>query len=201
MSDDVVRLSKRLSWLLRHGAGEVGLLMDKAGWSAIDDVLEVLSIPRASLDDAVARNDKGRLFVDGARIRACQGHSLAGMPVTVEGLESSWEVVSPAGPLWHGTHVAAIAGIAAHGIVPGGRSHVHLAPRRDSRVGKRYAVDLLLEVSPVGLADENLAVFRSPNGVLLARRVPRSAIIGLESASAAGRRAEVEARCILRLGT
>jgi putative RNA 2'-phosphotransferase len=112
VSGDVIRLSKRLSWLLRHGAGEAGLVMDEAGWAAIDDVLDVLSISRAALEEAVARNDKARLVFEGARMRACQGHSLSGMPVTVEGLESSWEAASPAGHLWHGTHVAAIAGSA-----------------------------------------------------------------------------------------
>jgi putative RNA 2'-phosphotransferase len=199
VSGDVVRLSKRLSWLLRHGAGEVGLAMDDAGWAEIGDVLDVLSITRASLDEAVAKNDKGRLVVDGARIRACQGHSMIGMPVTLQGLESSWVAVSPAGPLWHGTHVAAIAGIAAHGIVPGGRSHVHLAPERDSRVGRRSAVDVLLEVSPASLSGAGLVIHQSPNGVLLVRRVPLDAITGLASASAAGRQAEEKARRTLRL--
>lgn len=121
------------------------------------------------------------------------------MPVTVEGLESSWELVSPADHLWHGTRVTAIAGIAAHGIVPGGRTHVHLAPAHDSRVGKRSAVDFLLGVSPARLAEDNLAIFRSPNGVLLVRRVPLSAIIDLESISTAGRRTEEEARRRLNL--
>lgn len=201
MSGDIVRVSKQLSWLLRHGAREVGLAMDEAGWAAIDDVLDVLSIPRGSLEEAVARNDKGRLVVDGARIRACQGHSIGAMPVTVDGLESSWEMVAPSDDLWHGTRVAAIAGIAEHGIVPGGRSHVHLAAQRESRIGKRSAVDLLLEVSPARLADENIAIFQSPNGVLLARHVPLRAIVGLESVSAAGRRDEEGARRTLRLGT
>jgi putative RNA 2'-phosphotransferase len=201
VSGDVVRLSKRLSWLLRHGAGGAGLVMDEAGWAAIDDVLHLLSISLPALEEAVARNDKGRLVVEGARIRACQGHSLSGMPVTVEALESSWEVASPAGHLWHGTHVAAVAGIAAHGIVPGGRSHVHLAPQRESRIGKRSAVDLLLEVSPARLGEQNITVFQSPNGVLLVRRVPLSAIVGLEAASLAGRQSEVEARRRLQIGT
>ncbi len=103
MSSELVALSKRLSWLLRHGANESGLAMDEAGWSEVDDVLQVLGVTRAELDLAVSQNDKGRLAVSGSRIHACQGHSLEAMPVTREALEASWEVFYPQGPLWHGT--------------------------------------------------------------------------------------------------
>ncbi len=59
---------------------------------------------------AVEHNDKQRLQVDGDRIRACQGHSLEGMPVTCEALENSWERVHPDHLLWHGTNRAALDG-------------------------------------------------------------------------------------------
>jgi RNA:NAD 2'-phosphotransferase (TPT1/KptA family) len=61
-------------------------------------------------------------------------------------------------------------------------------------------VDFLLEVSPARLASQSMAIFQSPNGVLLVRRVPLSAIIGLEAASPAGRHAEAQARRTLRIG-
>ena len=112
MSGELVATSKRLSWLLRHGADEAGLAMDEAGWSEIHDVLRVLSITREELDLAVSQNDKVRLVVAGDLIRAGQGHSLAGMPVTREALEASWDRFQPEGPLWHGTRVAAMTGIA-----------------------------------------------------------------------------------------
>ncbi|HMK95930.1 MAG TPA: RNA 2'-phosphotransferase [Acidimicrobiales bacterium] len=199
MTSGTVALSKRLSWLLRHGAGEAGLPMDQAGWSQVNDVLAVLGITKAQLDLAVANNDKGRLVVEGGRVRACQGHSLANMPVTREALEASWQVVPPETPLWHGTKVAAVEGIARDGIVPGLRSHVHLAEAPDSRVGKRSLVDFLVEVSPALLAQAGVAVFRSQNGVLLVRHVPRAAIAGLRPTSRAGLQAEKGARQLLGL--
>ncbi len=188
MSRDVKSLSKRLSWLLRHGAGEAGLVMDEAGWSAIPDVLEVLSMSHAELESAVEFNDKARLEIDEDRIRACQGHSLEGMPVTLEGLETSWEVVTHAQALWHGTTVTAIEGISQSGITPERRTHVHLAADVGSRLGKRSAVDLLLEVDPSKLDSLSLTVFRSPNGVLLVRRVPREAVVGVQAVSKLGDR-------------
>jgi putative RNA 2'-phosphotransferase len=195
----MVALSKRLSWLLRHGAGEAGLAMDQAGWSDIEDVLQLLAITRVELDLAVSHNDKGRLVVDGRRIRACQGHSLEGTPVTREALEASWGVISPDRTLWHGTRAPAIEGIARDGIKPGQRTHVHLAASSDSHVGKRSAVDFLLEVSPASLGEAGVAIFCAPNGVVLVRHVPQIAITGLRSASRAGRTGEDHALTLLGL--
>ena len=171
------RLSRRLSWLLRHGAVERGLAMDEAGWAAVDDVVAAAGITRAELLRAVEENDKRRLQLDGQRIRACQGHSQAGTPVTREALEASWEPYAGDGLLWHGTGRHALAGIAERGILPGARTHVHLAETPDSHVGKRAAVDVLVAVSAARLQAAGLPVFRAPNGVVLVRRVPPDCIV------------------------
>ena len=146
--------------------------MSADGWALIDDVLRVLVMDRTALDHAVKDNDKQRLQVDGERIRACQGHSLAGMPVTREALENSWERVYPDHLLWHGTNRQALPAIRRDGLLPGRRTHVHLAPAKDSPVGRRSAVEVLL-----GVDSGNLAVYRAPNGVLLTREVPPDAIV------------------------
>lgn len=166
------RDSRAISRLLRHTAGERSLTMSADGWAAITDVLRELAMDRAALDRAVEENDKQRLQVDGDRIRACQGHSLAGMPVTREALENSWERIYPRDLLWHGTTRAALTAIRREGLKPGRRTHVHLAPSKDSTVGRRSAVEVLL-----GVDSGNLAVFRAPNGVLLTREVPVDAIV------------------------
>jgi putative RNA 2'-phosphotransferase len=194
------RLSKRLSWLLRHGAGEAELDMDAAGWVPVAQVLAALRIGRADLDEAVRANDKRRLQLVGDRVRACQGHSLVGMPVTQDALEASWGTVTPSRSLWHGTSVGAVPGIAARGLLPGRRSHVHLAEDADSHVGKRLHVDLLLEVSPHALAEHGLRVFQAPNSVLLVRHVPVACIVGARATSPAGQRSLAAARQTLRLG-
>jgi putative RNA 2'-phosphotransferase len=184
MSNASVRRSKQLSWLLRHGAGEQGLAMDEAGWASVDDVLALLDITHAELLDTVETNDKGRLELEGVRIRACQGHSLAAMPVSQGALENSWTVVTPSASLWHGTTVRAIDSIGELGITPGGRSHVHLAPNADSHVGKRSSVEILLEISPQPLADEGLTIFEAPNGVIMVRHVPVVAIVAARAGNA-----------------
>jgi putative RNA 2'-phosphotransferase len=176
------QLSRQVSWLLRHGAVEAGLAMDAAGWARVGDVLAALRISREDLVEVVATNDKRRLQLDGDRVRACQGHSWGAgtsrMPVTREALEASWRRVEPDGPLWHGTNLTALDSIASAGLMPGRRTHVHLAATPDAKVGKRANVELLLEVDPARLAGHGLDVFEAPNGVLLVRRVPADCITG-----------------------
>lgn len=150
--------------------------MSAAGWAAITDVLRILELSRDRLDVAVRENDKQRLQVNGERIRACQGHSLEGMPVTREALENSWERVFPTELLWHGTNRAAMRAIEREVLRPGRRTHVHLAPAKDSPVGRRTRVEVLLGVDP-----GNLAVFRAPDGVLLTREVPPDAIVRVDA--------------------
>jgi putative RNA 2'-phosphotransferase len=179
---------KRLSWLLRHGALEAGLAMDTAGFADIEDVLRIAGLTRAELDRIVDENNKSRYEVRGTRVRACQGHS-SGTPVTLEGLEASWDVFHGDALVFHGTGVDAARSILAEGIRSMERSHVHLAESTSSTVGKRAQVDVLLAVSPAALRARGLMVFRAQNGVLLVRAVPRDAIVDVIAVSSAGRRA------------
>jgi putative RNA 2'-phosphotransferase len=114
------------------------------------------------------------------------------MPVAREALEANWQLVHPSASLWHGTRVPGDRGNAEDGVLAGQRSQLHLAESPDSQVGKRSAVDLLDEVSAARRAA--VGVFRSANGVLLVRYVPRSAITGLKVTFRAGRAAKERAR-------
>ncbi|MBL8604329.1 MAG: RNA 2'-phosphotransferase [Myxococcales bacterium] len=183
-------LSKRLSWLLRHGARASGLAMSAEGWASVDAVCAALGCGRADLDAAVAENTKARFALDGARIRAVQGHSLEGTPVTLDALEASWEPYEAEAWVWHGTALGALDGIHREGITAQARSHVHLAISPDSTVGKRSGVDVLLGVCPKTLGQHGLGLFKSDNGVVLARRVPRDAVVAVKTLTKAARAVE-----------
>ncbi|HWB76314.1 MAG TPA: RNA 2'-phosphotransferase [Nannocystaceae bacterium] len=198
-SKATIARSKELSWLLRHGARETGIAMDEAGWVAIVDVLARTGMTRDELDDAVRTNTKGRLQIDGERVRACQGHSLAGTPVTHEGLERSWRAHDGDAPLWHGTTRDAIDGIAKAGILPIARTHVHLAPSESSLVGKRSNVAFLLAIDPPRLRAEGFGIFLAPNGVVLVREVPPRCIVGVQATTARARAELDEVHRILGL--
>ena len=170
-------LSKKLSWLLRHGAQAEGLAMDDAGWVSVSDVLTRLGMERATLELVVARNNKSRLELDADRVRASQGHSLATMPVTQEALEASWSRYEGGDSLWHATLTKHLDSILRSGINRGCRTHVHLASSRGSKVGKRFNSPRLLEVSLASLRVSGHEVFMSANGVVLTRHVPPESII------------------------
>lgn len=192
--DMVSETSKTLSWLLRHAATAEGLTMDAAGWVPVAQVLRRLRITREVLDRVVEENNKGRLEIEGERVRACQGHSRSGLPITQEALEASWREYSGPGPLWHGTSVAAARSIAREGISAVERTHVHLAEALDSKVGKRAGVDVMIEVSVEGLRAAGRGVFVSPNGVVLVREVPPSCLVGLVGCTRRGQAEEAGLR-------
>ncbi|MCY1015858.1 RNA 2'-phosphotransferase [Pyxidicoccus sp. MSG2] len=179
--------SKKLSWLLRHGARETGLAMDSAGFAPIVDVLRMTGLSHRAFDEVVAENNKSRFEVRGEQVRAVQGHSLEGTPVTLDGLERSWDEVSGDALLYHGTSVAAARAIlSGEGVHSAARTHVHLAAAVDSKVGKRAGVDVLLVISPVRLRASGLRIFRAPNGVLLARAIPAAVIVDVLACNGPG---------------
>lgn len=77
---DLVKVSKRLSYVLRHRPDSVGLVLAEGGWVAIDELLAALArggtrLSLEELETVVASNDKRRFTIEGGRIRANQGHS------------------------------------------------------------------------------------------------------------------------------
>ncbi|BCB90238.1 RNA 2'-phosphotransferase [Phytohabitans suffuscus] len=170
----LVRLSRRLSYILRHDPGSVGLALDPQGWVAVDELLAALgsAVSRADLDAVVAGNDKRRYAIrvgpgDRDEIRASQGHSV---PVDL-GLAA----VAPPPVLFHGTSAAALASIRARGLERGGRHHVHLSPDVTTAraVGRRRRGPVaVLTVDAAAMAAAGHRFYRSANGVWLTDHVP-----------------------------
>jgi len=194
---EIVKASKKLSWLLRHGASEAGVRLDAAGWAKIDDVLAALKMDRERLDAAVTQNNKARFTVDGDRIRANQGHSSD--VVDLAAVEASWIMFTGPGPLWHGTGIEPLPGIAEQGLLPQARTHVHMVDAKDSVAGKRAAVDVLLEISVSRMLSRKCRIFRSENGVILARHVPKECIVDVIPMSVKARSQLPELRRIMGL--
>jgi putative RNA 2'-phosphotransferase len=174
---DLVAISKRLSYVLRHRPGSVGLAPDPGGWVPVDDLLAALAangrpVSRADLDAVVAGNDKRRFAMepgpDGRlRIRASQGHSVE--------VDLGLAPVAPPLVLYHGTARSSLASIRSGGLRKGRRHHVHLSGDRETarRVGARRAGEVaILEVDAAAMAADGYPFFRSANGVWLADHVP-----------------------------
>ncbi|MFF2522337.1 RNA 2'-phosphotransferase [Streptomyces liangshanensis] len=166
-----VKVSKYLSKHLRHQPERIGITLDANGWVAIDDVLRAAAahgfrMSRADLDHAVAVNDKQRFTVDGERIRANQGHTVA---VDLE--------LAPAEPpayLYHGTAPHSLPAIRAEGLRRMDRHHVHLTADRETatRVGARRGRPVVLAVDAGAMHRAGLVFHVSANGVWLTDAVP-----------------------------
>ncbi|MCU1615384.1 MAG: putative 2-phosphotransferase [Frankiales bacterium] len=170
---DVVRVSKRLSFVLRHRPDSIGIALDDAGWVDVDVLLTALAghgsrLTRAELDHVVATNDKRRFAFDasGTRIRARQGHSVA--------VALGYATQTPPGELFHGTAERFVPAILREGLRPGNRHAVHLSPDLATArtVGARRGRPVVLRVDAARMAADGWAFTRSANGVWLVSEVP-----------------------------
>ena len=170
---DVVRVSKRLSFVLRHRPGSIGLTLDEAGWVDVDRLLAALAahglpLSRDDLDAVVAGNDKQRFAFDesATRIRASQGHSVA--------VDLGYAAADPPAELFHGTVEPFLPAILAEGLRPGRRHAVHLSPDVSTAraVGGRRGRPVVLHVDAARLAADGARFARSANGVWLVDAVP-----------------------------
>ena len=169
----MVRLSKRLSRVLRHQPERIGLTLDAGGWVGIDALLAALNasgtrVTRADLDEVVARNNKRRYAVDptGTRIRASQGHTID--------VDLGLRANTPPAVLYHGTVAAALPGIRERGLIPMRRNHVHLSADEETAriVGSRRGRPRIIRVDAAAMAAAGHRFVVSDNGVWLTDGVP-----------------------------
>lgn len=80
---ETTRLSKQLSYVLRHNPGDIGITLDEQGWADVAILLNSLTanghpISVDVLRHVVATNAKQRFSFnsDETKIRANQGHSV-----------------------------------------------------------------------------------------------------------------------------
>jgi putative RNA 2'-phosphotransferase len=169
LTREQVRLSRRLSMILRHRPEAAGLTLDPHGWVPVPTLLAALGISRAELEAVVAGNDKARFAIEDDRIRASQGHSRR---VAVDlGLPPA----DPPAQLFHGTPAANLPSIMQQGLRSRSRHHVHLSTDTATavKVGRRRsAVVVVLRVDAAGMAAAGHVFHRSANGVWLTTAVP-----------------------------
>ena len=170
---DVRRSSRRLSYVLRHRPDSLGLVLDRAGWVGVDELLAALAasgspLTREQLEHVVASNDKQRFAFDatGTRVRASQGHSV---PV-----ELGYPPARPPDVLFHGTPLRTVPTVLREGLRPQGRHAVHLSAdvATAAAVGRRRGPFAVLRVDAAAMAAAGAVFSRSANGVWLVDAVP-----------------------------
>lgn len=170
------KLSKLLSYWLRHAPDAGDLMLDSSGWAVVDTVRAALSregVDPSLLERTVAESDKQRfeLSADGTRIRARQGHSIA--------VDLGWPITPPPDHLYHGTVERFLDAILSEGLKPMTRHNVHLSPDLETatRVGSRRGNPVILQVAAREMAREGSLFRLTSNGVWLADTVPPRFIV------------------------
>lgn len=172
--NDVFKLSKFISLVLRHKPEAINVKLDKAGWVDIDTFLTAFNaigkkIDRATLDVVVATNDKKRFEYspDGKRIRACQGHSIKDVDLGLDPKE-------PPDILYHGTATRFVDSILKEGLKPEGRQYVHLSwdTQTAMKVGSRHGSPYIFTVESGKMHRDGYKFFLSTNNVWLTKDVP-----------------------------
>ena len=170
---DTRQISKFLSLVLRHQPEKIGIDLNEAGWTSVNELLEAMrqngrKINRDTLDHVVASNDKQRFEFseDGAMIRATQGHSVE--------VELGYQSANPPEFLLHGTPATAVDEIRRDGLRKMKRHHVHLHAEVSTAeaVGARRGAPMVLKVLSQQMANEGYLFFVTPNNVWLTDRVP-----------------------------
>jgi putative RNA 2'-phosphotransferase len=140
-SNEITARSRRMTYWLRHKPQDGGLTLSKEGWVAIPAILSALeekglSTTRAEFNLIVAVDPKGRFEVEGDRVRARYGHSIA--------LEEKPHPGKPPSRLYHGTARRFLPKILETGLKPMKRQYVHLSP--DTKTAR--VVGLRRDASP-----------------------------------------------------
>lgn len=179
-SKQINKISKFLSFVLRHKPEAIGLALDANGWANLDELIdranasgEVSYLNRDLILEVVNTSDKKRFIIadNGQQIRANQGHSVD--------IDLQLKPTVPPEILYHGTATRFLDSILEKGLMPQQRQHVHLSMDIEtaSAVGQRYGKPIILKIKALLMHEQGFQFYRSENGVWLTERVPNTYII------------------------
>jgi putative RNA 2'-phosphotransferase len=169
-----VRISKFLSFILRHHPDKFNLKLDNNGYADIKTVLKILStrfknekISKETIELIIQNSKKTRFEIIEDKIRAFYGHSI---DKKIDFKENS----AVPSKLYHGTTKKACKKILQEGITKQNRQYVHLTENvRDAvLVGKRRTeIPIILEIDVIK-AQENGIQFYKSGDMFLADYIP-----------------------------
>ncbi|MGB8194017.1 MAG: RNA 2'-phosphotransferase [Chitinophagaceae bacterium] len=167
------RISKFLSFILRHHPEMADITLDKNGWANVDELIQNLptkgfDITHEMLDHVVATNSKQRFAYnnDKTKIRASQGHSIE--------VDLELKAAVPPPFLYHGTAEKHISSILLNGIEKRERQYVHLSVDVQTAVavGGRHGKPKVLVIAAEQMNNDGFIFYISENKVWLTEHVP-----------------------------
>lgn len=168
---DLKKVSKYLSFILRHQPDSIGLELSDEGWANTKELIgktRKLKLTRELINTVVETNDKKRFLIseDGERIKANQGHSIE--------VKLELEPVTPPDVLLHGTAERFLESILKEGLTKQRRHHVHLSEKQETAmsVGARYGKPVLLRIDSKQMHENRFEFYKTENNVWLVDCVP-----------------------------
>jgi putative RNA 2'-phosphotransferase len=167
------KISKFLSFVLRHNPESIGLKLDENGWAETKDLLEKMNakafkVTAEMLDHIVATNNKQRFSFNETKtkIRASQGHSID--------VELNLKATKPPQYLYHGTGEKYVNSILLTGLEKRNRQHVHLSKDIETaiNVGQRHGKPKVFIVEAGQMGVDGFLFYLSDNGIWLIDNVP-----------------------------
>ncbi|KAK2465468.1 hypothetical protein APHAL10511_002360 [Amanita phalloides] len=180
----LTRLSKTMTWLLRHGAEQHQLAMRKDGYVCVQDLLhhpKLRGVTFLTLEEIVKQDQKQRFHLlhepssteTGTSshlgswwIRANQGHSLRNVEVDLKRILQADEIPMAV----HGTTLQAWSLIEQQGLSRMKRNHIHLAqgkPGANVISGMRNSSQVLIYINVAKAMQAGIKFYLSANGVVL----------------------------------
>ncbi|MBD1229049.1 RNA 2'-phosphotransferase [Xenorhabdus griffiniae] len=168
------KISKFLSYVLRHQPESIGLVLDSEGWADIGTLIKCAAnhgkrLNYAIIEKIVDANDKKRfaISVDQKRIRAVQGHS-------TQKVDIRYQEKTPPEILYHGTATRFLDSIFKQGLVAGTRHYVHLSAEKSTaiKVGQRHGKVIILQIDIQLMHEQGFKFYQADNDVWLTKTVP-----------------------------
>jgi 2'-phosphotransferase len=180
---DMKKVSRLMSWILRHGINELGLEIDELGRIPLHTLLEQKQIKQLGGDEELVRkivdtSDKKRFRLDEVNgilmIGANQGHSKEiGGQINANKLME--KITEPVELCIHGTYVKFINSIKQSGLCKMDRTHIHMAtgfPDDQTVIsGARNSANVFILIDMEKAIGDGIDFYRSANGVILTEGV------------------------------
>lgn len=172
---DYIKLSKEISYALRHAPWEYELELDSEGFVHVEQLINAINessdyerpITIRDLEHIIEISDKKRHEIQGDKIRALYGHSIP--------MHISKDVIVPPDVLYHGTTHKALDSILNAGLKPMGRQYVHLSVDIETaiQVGKRRDdKPIILTIDAKRANNDGIVFYKGNDKVVLADYVP-----------------------------
>lgn len=172
---ELVQISRKMAYCLRHHPEEYGIELDDEGWVSIKTFLKAmndkhhyqLKLTETRLKEVINQSSKQRYSIKDGKIRALYGHSFK--------KEIKHEIGTPPDVLFHGTSRGALDQILKEGLKPCSRQFVHLSIDEETaeQVGRRHDdKPVILKVDTISARKEGIDFFVGNNTTWLAKTIP-----------------------------